>query len=225
MWHSGRRIATLLTMPMTSPSVLRCASAILAAVLLAGCTGEVAPAPTPTVTSASPQPSPAPTATSSATPTSTAVEAITTPPPVPADLTTPGQVGSKAAVEYFTALYGYALNSGDTSQLRETSVPTCGYCADLATNIEAHHAEATQINGGAATIEKIRLHEPESTEGRHLWLMHVVFSPSREIARNGQVKEKPEPRDDLMGLLAVWDGRSWRIDDYYDVTDDSGEES
>jgi len=208
-------------MPATRSSALRRASVFLALALLTGCTSEATPTPTtPATTAATPAASPSATPTSAA-PTEPTIEKITTPPAVPIDLTTPGKVGSKAAVKYFMALYGYALNSGDTTQLRAASAPACTYCTDLARNIESHYAEMTQVAGGDAVVKKIRLHEPESTENEHLWLMHVVFSPSREVARDGIVTEKLDPRDDLMGLTALWDGDVWRVGDYYDVTDDT----
>jgi len=222
MWRRSRHIATLLTMPAPRSSALRCASVVLALVLLTGCTAEPAPAPTaPATTAATTTPGASPSAPTAAAPTEPAIEKITTPPAVPIDLTTPGKVGSKAAVKYFMALYGYALNTGDTTQLRAASAPACAYCTDLARNIESHYAEMTQVAGGDVAVKKIRLHEPESTENEHLWLMHVVFSPSRDVAKDGSVTEKLDPRDDLMGLTALWDGDLWRVGGYYDVTDDT----
>src|SRR5690606_31243643 len=151
MWRRAWRIATLLTRPATSSFVLRCATAVFAAVLLAGCTGEEAPSPTAAPTTpvastpaASGSPTEAPTASSTAEPE---IEKITTPPAVPVDLKTPGKVGSKAAVEYFVALYGYTLNTGDTSLLRAIAAPTCEYCDELMDNIETTHQAGWEVAG------------------------------------------------------------------------------
>ncbi|PFG36968.1 hypothetical protein ATL41_1712 [Flavimobilis soli] len=213
----------MLTMPATSSFVLRCATAVFAAVLLAGCTGEEAPSPTAAPTTpvastpaASGSPTEAPTASSTAEPE---IEKITTPPAVPVDLKTPGKVGSKAAVEYFVALYGYTLNTGDTSLLRAASTETCDYCRSLADGIDAEFDSGVQTAGDAATINVIRQHEGESTSSEHVWLMELHFAPYETLAADGASVESKGPREETLGLVAAWDGTRWRVADYVDVVE------
>ena len=217
MWRPERWIATLLTMPAIRSSALRCASVALAAILLTGCTSEAAPAPTaPATTAATPAVSPSP-SPAVAAPSEPAIEKITTPPRVPADLTTPGKVGSKAAVEYFVALYGYTLNTGDTSLLRGMSAPMCEYCSRLIADVEADKAAGLDIAGDGASISTIRMHERESSEVEHLWLMSLSFSPFLVRSAGDEIDVEPKTRELTAGLIATWDGASWRISEYVDV--------
>ncbi len=204
-------------MPAPRPNALRCASVVLAAIFLTGCTSGAAPAPTaPANTAATPavNPSPSPAV---AAPSEPATEKITTPPRVPADLTTPGKVGSKAAVEYFVALYGYTLNTGDTSLLRGMSAPTCEYCSGLIADVEADKAAGLDITGDRASVSTIRMHERESSEIEHLWLMSLSFSPFLVRSADGEIDVEARTRELTAGLVATWDGASWRISDYVEV--------
>lgn len=158
-------------------------------------------------------------ATASATPTATAIEAITTPPPVPADLTTPGKVGSKAAVKYFVALYGYTLNTGDTSLIRAASTETCTYCRSLASDIEEEFESGARTTGDAATVTLIRPHEGESTVDSHLWLLELAFAPNETIAADGSLDGRHGAREATVGLVAAWDEGRWRVAEYVDVVD------
>ena len=216
MWRPERWIATLLTMPAIRSSALRCASVALAAILLTGCTSEAAPAPTaPATTAATPAVSPSP-SPAVAAPSEPAIEKITTPPRVPADLTTPGKVGSKAAVEYFVALYGYTLNTGDTSLLRAASTETCEFCETYAAGTESFHASGSTAVGGDVTIEFMKLHDQESTENRHVWIVELAFSPRRATAPGGEVQEDPA-QTETTAIMAVWTGDAWKIGKHFAV--------
>ena len=212
MWRPERWIATLLTMPAIRSSALRCASVALAAILLTGCTSEAAPAPTaPATTAATPAVSPSP-SPAVAAPSEPAIEKITTPPRVPADLTTPGKVGSKAAVEYFVALYGYTLNTGDTSLLRGISTPTCEYCLELAEGIEEGHESDWSYAGEQTQIERIELHEAESSENRHTWIVATNTDPSLRTSPSGEQSTQPK-ESHTTALTAVWTGDEWKVGD------------
>lgn len=209
----------MLSMPLTRSSALRRACVVLAVALLTGCTGEAAPAPTAPVTSAAPSASPTP--STSPTAGDLPIEPITTPPPVPADLTTPGQVGSKAAVEYFVALYGYTLNTGDTSLLRGISTPTCEYCNELASGVEAYSAQGGSIAGEAASINRMKLHERESSVNRHLWVVDVSLASRQETAQDG-TRTETRQRNETSALLAVWTSGSWKIGTHLPVEEKVG---
>ncbi len=220
MWRPERWIATLLTMPAIRSSALRCASVALAAILLTGCTSEAAPAPTaPATTAATPAVSPPP-SPAVAAPSEPAIEKITTPPRVPADLTTPGKVGSKAAVEYFVALYGYTLNTGDTSLLRAVSTETCEYCLDLIGKIEKNTQEGLAVDGGGLDLRSVTLHEGKSTENRHYWYVDVTLMPTKRLAADGTISLRTESIDHTSVLLATWDGAAWHVAASHDVRSD-----
>ncbi len=214
MWRRERWIATLLTMPATRSSALRRAFVVLAAALLAGCTAEAASEPAAT-TAATPaaSPSPSPTAAATSEPT---IEKITTPPRVPADLTTPGKVGSKAAVEYYVALYGYTLNTGDTSLLRAASTSTCEFCETYAAGTEAFHADGSTAAGGDASVKFMKLHEQESSENRHLWIVELALSARRSTTATGEVEDEAA-RVETTAIMAVWTGDSWKIGKHFAV--------
>ncbi len=206
-------------MPAPRSSALRCASVVLALALLTGCTSETAPAPTApaAATAATPAASASPTATPTVPATSDpTIEKITTPPRVPADLTTPGKVGSKAAVEYFVALYGYTLNTGDTSLLRAASTETCEFCETYAAGTESFHASGSTAVGGDVTIEFMKLHDQESTENRHVWIVELAFSPRRATAPGGEVQEDPA-QTETTAIMAVWTGDAWKIGKHFAV--------
>ncbi|PFG36441.1 hypothetical protein ATL41_1164 [Flavimobilis soli] len=198
-------------MPATSSLALRCASVVLAAILLTGCTSEAAPSPTapPTPLPASKTPSATPTA--SATADKPTIEKITTPPAVPVDLKTPGKVGSKAAVEYFVALYGYTLNTGDTSLLRSISAPTCEYCSALAEGAEKLADEDRLLLGSALSIDLAKLYEPESSNEHHTWLMDLVIAPGIEVSPEGERVDRPRETH-TTALVAAWSDGAWKIE-------------
>nr|WP_286189189.1 DUF6318 family protein [Sanguibacter hominis] len=207
-------------MPATRSSALRCASVLLALALITGCTSEAAPSPT--ATAATPAASASPTATPTVSATSDpTIEKITTPPPVPADLTTPGKVGSKAAVEHFVALYGYTLNTGDTSLLRAASTETCEYCLDLAEGIEEGHESGWEYVGEQLRIERIELYEPESSENRHLWVVAAEVAPSQRTSPDGERATQPT-KSHTTALLAVWTGHQWKVTSRLNVREGTG---
>lgn len=218
MWRHERGIATLLTMPATRSSALRCASVVLATALLAGCTAEAVPAAT-TTTAATPAASASPSPTAAA-PSEPTLEKITTPPRVPADLTTPGKVGSKAAVEYFVALYGYTLNTGDTSLLRAASTETCEYCLDLVGKIEKNTQDGLTVDGGGLELRSVTLHEGKSTENRHYWYVDVTLTPTKRLAADGTITLRTENIEHTSVLLATWDGAAWHVAASHDVRSD-----
>ena len=211
-------------MPAPRSSALRCASVVLALALLTGCTSETAPAPTApaAATAATPAASASPTATPTVPATSDpTIEKITTPPRVPADLTTPGKVGSKAAVEYFVALYGYTLNTGDTSLLRAASTETCEFCETYAAGTESFHASGSTAVGGDVTIAFSKLYEEKSSENRHLWVVDLSIAAVRTTSPDGEVT-LDKASAETTALLAVWTGSDWKIGKHYAVNEVDG---
>ncbi len=89
--------------------------ALVAALLLGGCTGgDPEPSPGPEVSEAV-EPSPTPTPT----PTQQPVVA----PEPPADLARTDEIGAAAAAEYFSRLYSYTMQTGDVDEWEAMS---CG---------------------------------------------------------------------------------------------------
>ena len=210
MWRPERWIATLLTMPAIRSSALRCASVALAAILLTGCTSEAAPAPTaPATTAATPAVSPSP-SPAVAAPSEPAIEKITTPPRVPADLTTPGKVGSKAAVEYFVALHPYIVNTGDVEPLRGLASPACDYCNQLIAGVEKDLAAGWTTSGDVITIDDLWLSAGESTEHSHFWIVDVRSSGATKTGPDGAQSRIPG-KQSSRGLHVTWTGDRWQV--------------
>ncbi len=208
MWRHERGIATLLTMPATRSSALRCASVVLATALLAGCTAEAVPAAT-TTTAATPAASASPSPTAAA-PSEPTLEKITTPPRVPADLTTPGKVGSKAAVEYFVALHPYIVNTGDAGPLRDLSSPACDYCNQLIDGVQKDMAAGWSTSGDVITIDDLWLNPGESTENSHFWIVDVHSSGATRTGPDGAQSSVPG-KQSSRGLHVTWTGDRWQV--------------
>jgi len=197
-------------MPAIRSSALRCASVALAAILLTGCTSEAAPAPTtPATTATTPAVSPSPSPTVAA-PSEPAIEKITTPPAVPADLTTPGKVGSKAAVEYFVALHPYIVNTGDVEPLRDLASPACDYCNRLIAGVEKDVAAGWTTSGDVITIDDLWLSPGESTENSHFWIVDVRSSGATKTGPDGAQSRIPG-KQSSRGLHVTWTGDRWQV--------------
>ena len=216
MWRRVWLVATLLTMPATSSFVLRCAAVVLAAVLLAGCTGEAAPSPTaPTMSSAtSGSPTEAPSASSTTEPE---IERITTPPAVPVDLKTPGQVGSKAAVEYFLATYAYLTATGDSQPFESSTTATCDFCQGVAAETVKVYEAGGRIDGDIPSIVSSYVDEKRSTTNRHVWNTAVQTTAVKLLDVNGAVVFSDGSTTKNLGIVAVWDGASWSISTVVDA--------
>jgi hypothetical protein len=138
---------------------LTCATALL----VSGCTGEVAP-DTSTVPAASTAAnSPPPSASASPTPTDQAYPADAPltghnirpgekPPLYPAAALARTQVGANAFVEFFMRILDWAYATTNPSYMKRYSGPSCGLCNDLATEIRQTAAVRHWYLGGRLTI-------------------------------------------------------------------------
>lgn len=109
----------------------------LAAVLLAGCSGQPAPREPDSTEGASP-------------------EATTTPPPLPEAATQETAEGAKAFVEHYVAVLTYSAQSGDTALLRASSNPDCAGCASYADRFEQRLDAGGWRDGGDWTASNLR---------------------------------------------------------------------
>jgi hypothetical protein len=60
--------------------------------------------------------------------------------------------GAKAAATYFTALYSYAIATGDLAAWTAMSDPACKFCAGLTKDVQAASATGSSVVGGELTV-------------------------------------------------------------------------
>ncbi len=108
----------------------------LAAVLLAGCSGKLAPKEPDSTGSASP-------------------EATATPPPLPEAATQETTEGAEAFVEHFVAVVNHSSLSGSIDGLKEISSDTCTSCSKLAETIKGVYEAGGEYTGGAWSLGTI----------------------------------------------------------------------
>lgn len=115
----------------------------LAAVLLAGCSGQPAPREPDSTEGASP-------------------EATATPPPLPEAATQETAEGAASFVDYYLAVLNYAAHTGDTDALRALSDDDCGSCEKYAGVVDATHQAGGAYTGGDWSVSDVATEDVET---------------------------------------------------------------
>lgn len=108
----------------------------LAAVLLAGCSGDPEPKEPDSTTSPSP---------------------TTTPPPLPEAATQETAEGAATFVDHYLDVLNYAAHSGDTDALRRISDPDCAGCVTYANQFEERRDAGGSREGGVWSVGEVRI--------------------------------------------------------------------
>ncbi|MGJ7439976.1 DUF6318 family protein [Aquipuribacter sp. MA13-6] len=167
------------------------------------CAGEADDDPTgpsfvPVPSTAEPEPSDPPSADPSPDATATA-EALVAP-ELPAVATEETPEGAAAFAEWWFETLNYATATGDTAELRNTFVETCGTCESFATQIESAYGAGGAIDGGRIDVEVDR--PPALEEDGVALAMQVDASAGEVLDQNGGVITVLEG-EQLASVMAV----------------------
>jgi hypothetical protein len=182
------RFATFLRMSPRSAVTRVCAlgaSALLALLALAGCTGShdgdaVAPVTVPT--SARPRP------TSSPTPSA----ALAVAPTLPSELSAPPSADTAlAAGRYFLTLLDYAYTTGDDTSFRGFSDPNCDFCNIVLGDIKNQRENGQHSVGGELSITSASSREVNPDE-YYTANFTVLQTPSRVLDASGSQVDSGE---------------------------------
>jgi len=148
---------------------------LVAALLVAGCTGQQPPIATSTPALVTPYPS----ATTPAPDTQTAL-----PPERPEAMTTPSPDGAAAAATYFVSLYPYVFATGDLTEWAALSADDCKYCLNTQASVEDQVMRGVKGEGS-----EIEVHNATGTElspgDTYSADLEITQAPSFEVSHDG----------------------------------------
>lgn len=174
------------------------ATALVAALLLAGCT--TPPGPTTT-----PEPSPGQPVTEEPTPTPEAPVA----PERPAAMDQADVAGAEALARYFLELYPYVYATGDLTEWRALSHPECVFCTSVIDNVEAQVAAGNRSTGAEVTVQSADARVIDET-----WFAadaEITQAPSAEYGPDGELlSENPATQSHRMTFSLIHDG-TWLV--------------
>lgn len=176
------------------------AVALAAALTLASCTTDADTSSTsPEPTASSPHSTPEPSPVRSEAPTR------------PEAMDRTDVEGAVAAAQYFLELYPYVYNTADLREWRAMSHPDCVFCASVAEDVEALHAEGGYEVGGEIEFESAAA--TKSSDGSDYVGVDVLVSQAEALEFTGdsaQVREVPAARYVVYTALA-WTETGWMI--------------
>ncbi|WP_143175696.1 DUF6318 family protein [Cryptosporangium aurantiacum] len=169
------------------------AAVALALTVLAGCADPDAPSGTASRPAASP---------------STEQHATPTPPAAAAQQ---NRAGAVAFTEHWFALLSYAIETGNTKQLRAASDRACRVCTQAITDIERAYGDGGSIHGGAYTVREATTFEDFA--GR---LMTVAVFYDRSPREGMSPLGVPRGRQEGAALASCdarlqWSGSGWTM--------------
>jgi hypothetical protein len=121
-----------------------------AAALLAGCQSNPAPPPldaAPSPTASSPSPSPS-----------------ATPPAMPAEATGTSRAAAKAFVRHYIDMVNYAMATGDTGPLVQSSAEDCESCSAVAENISSLYRSGGRLEGKGWRVADLMILQKSSQD-------------------------------------------------------------
>lgn len=173
----------------------------LAALLtLGGCTGSPDPSPAPT--------SAAPSATSSAEPTGAPSEAPV-PPEKPAAMANDDEAGARAAADYFLALYGYTLQSGDFTLLDAFCNDESTFCAAVSPELAKQADADEKIAGGDVRWASEPQVERQPETSAYALTGTVLQDASELVAADGSVVGAFEAEEVERTVYVYWESGEW----------------
>lgn len=161
----------------------------LAAVLLAGCSGQPAPREPDSTEGASP-------------------EATTTPPPLPEAATQETAEGAASFVDYYLAVLNYAAHTGDTSPLRAVSRSDCEGCADYIRHYEERAEAGGRIEGGEFSAGEITV----TQYGTDTSLQTKLLIDAGAVSETAESDQKQfDASTETVTFIARHEGGSWSM--------------
>lgn len=159
----------------------------LAAVLLAGCSGDPEPKEPDSTTSPSP---------------------TTTPPPLPEAATQETAEGAASFLQHFVDLLNHASLTGSVEGLRRISAETCTSCSKLVAAIDDVYAAGGKYTDGAWSLGPIT----SIARGRVLQLTADVTASEGTIIPSTGAEAQKTPRDvTAITFELEFVGAAWRV--------------
>lgn len=119
--------------------------------------------------------------------------------------------GAEEFARYFIRVMEYTWNSGDSSLLREISLPSCTWCEHMASTTDERAANKGWVEGNRPEIESIET-AFELPEEPGLWNVAAnVENPKHRVYTGFELKEVAAKKNRLYINLRYTDG-SWKLD-------------
>lgn len=119
--------------------------------------------------------------------------------------------GAEEFARYFIRVMEYTWNSGDSSLLREISLPSCTWCEHMASTTDERAANKGWVEGNRPEIENIET-AFELPEEPGLWNVAAnVETPKHRVYTGFELKEVAAKKNRLYINLRYADG-SWKLD-------------
>lgn len=118
--------------------------------------------------------------------------------------------GARSAAEYFIRVLDYTWNSGDSSLLREVSLPDCVWCQHYAQLTDERTAAGGWVYNADFTIA--RLEDAFEIEGHPgLWNTTIdVFQHKRSVYDGTSVEDAPESKA-VLYIQTRYEGDRWKV--------------
>jgi hypothetical protein len=169
-------------------------AALVAALVLTGCSPDAEPSPMPTPSSPS---------------TSDAAEPAPTPPTMPAQAEGTSPDAAKAFARYFVQTINFAMSTGDTSPLRTASADACATCRAIADKIDESHAGPAFLEGRGwrpRGFQYVRVAADEA-----LVAVPVRISAQKSYASTGAQPTETVPSRGNLDLRMSWSTGRWLV--------------
>lgn len=163
----------------------------LAAVLLAGCSGQPAPREPDSTEGAGP-------------------EATATPPPIPEAATQETAEGAASFVDYYLAVLNYAAHTGDTDALRALSDDDCGSCEKYVGVVDATHQAGGAYTGGDWSAGALSV----ATEADEWRLEGEVATAAGTFDDGSGSPTSVAASTTVVAFLVEWADSEWRMNDF-----------
>ena len=192
---------------MTAPRRIVATLVRSSGALLSGCGGG-----TP---AAEPTPKMPPASSSSPTEGSTPDEPVEpTPPP---EMNGTGVKAAEAFVEYYFALWDYALLDGDTATMEEVAFKTCQPCAAVAGAISDTHENGGSVEGGTHVVRDVKLSERTGVDGIRLYAGNALVDVTAQVIDRSGLKGLDgsyAEGSDTYQLVVIHDKRGWHMSEW-----------
>jgi hypothetical protein len=179
-------------------------AALVAALLLGGCTGgDPEPSPGPEVSESG-----EPTASPSASPTET--QAPVAAPEPPADLQRTDEIGAAAAAQYFLSLYSYTMQTGDVAAWDAMSLETCGFCARAREFAVSTRQAGEVFTGAEITVLSTFVHPIDTLLQAYPVDVEFTQTGALQQGADGTVIQESPPDSGVFGVDVTHVAEGWR---------------
>lgn len=181
---------------------------MVAALVLAGCSGSPGPGEqSTTAAGASPSESAAPSVPASPTPSSTLR-------PLPPEASELSEAGAVAFLEWWVEMYNHVEATGETDLVFQHSEPECTFCRNFVEDVDPVYAAGGRIERESPADFRDPTAEGVDAQGYVIITVEVVGGAGRTYARNGDLIESSPATVAFPAAIGLqWEDSSWRFVD------------